>query len=125
VGVTIHPSLQPKPVPAQPVERLIAHLHQLALDGQDDVQRGVGSGAWLSRRALDARVCRQAAELIAAGDTPHRFTTHSFSVVESTMRTCEDLKVRCRVTSKVELSDEFYTGCGWQIEMFPDPQGGQ
>jgi hypothetical protein len=123
--VTIHPSLQPKPVPAQPVDRLIAHLRQLALDAGDDVHRGIGSGAWLTRRALDARVCQQAAELIADGVTSHAFTTHSFSVVESTMRTCEDLNVRCRVTSRVDLSDEFFTGCGWQIEVFPEPQGGQ
>jgi hypothetical protein len=119
--VTIHPSLQPKPVPAQPVDRLLAHLRQLALDAGDDVHRGIGSGAWLTRRALDARVCQQAAELIADGQpSPSSFVTHSLSAAVSTLNTCLDLNVRCRVTSKVDLDDPFYDGFGWQIEVFPE-----
>jgi len=101
---------------------LVAHLRRLAADAQNDVHRGVGSGAWLVRRQFDAAVCRQAADHLETEVSPHAFTTHSFSVVESTMRTCEDLNVRCRVTSQVDLDDPFYSGCGWQIEVFPEPK---
>jgi hypothetical protein len=100
---------------------VIAHLRQLALDAGDDVHRGVGAGSWLVRRQLDAAVCKQAAELLTAGQPHSSFVTHSLSAAVSTLNTCLDLNVRCRVTSKVDLDDPFYDGFGWLIEVFPEP----
>ena len=116
--MTIHPSLQPAPVPPQPVSVLIAHLRKLSLDAEDDAQRGVGS--WLVARKFDAAVCRQAADLLTAGQPSSSFVTHSLSAAVSTLNTCLDLNVRCRVTSNVDLDDPFYDGLGWRVEVFPE-----
>lgn len=96
-------------------------LRQEELNAGDDVNKGVGSGSWMIARHWQAKVFRLAADALEPGDDrpPLRsFTTSSANDVEGTMRALDQLGMPYRVTSGIDLSNEFVGDVtGWLVEV--------